>query len=35
MYLKATMVEGDIEFGWLRQRAVALPSEPATNLLVT
>jgi hypothetical protein len=32
MDLKATMVEGDTEFGWLGQTAVASPGEPAMNL---
>ena len=32
--LKATMMEGDNEFGWLRQTAAASPGEPATNLPV-
>jgi len=30
--LKARMVEGDTDFGWLRQTAAASPDEPATNL---
>ena len=34
MDLKATLVEDDNEFGWLRQTAAASPGEPATNLPV-
>ena len=34
MDLKATIVEGDTEFGWLRQRATASPGELSTDLPV-
>jgi hypothetical protein len=34
MDLKATMVEGDTQFGWLRQTTAASPGEPTTNLPV-